>query len=138
MTVPVSPEMTASVLADFSRRMQMMEKRQKRVLVGLSFLVLIALGWPFVLYTIMAERPRESRVQGTSRPKTIEADLSRQSAEPAVESALASTKPAVDSAKLGLAPTTASTANWVRIAPPTTAATTIPAPPGAPSTRDTE
>jgi proteasome lid subunit RPN8/RPN11 len=62
VTIPVSAELTAAALADFSRRMQGMEKRQKRVLVALSFLVLIAMAWPFVLYTIMSDRPRETHV----------------------------------------------------------------------------
>ena len=54
--VPVSTEMTAAALADFSRRMQQMERRQKRVLVALPFLFLLMIAWPFILFTAMSEQ----------------------------------------------------------------------------------
>ena len=57
-TVPVSAEITAAALADFSRRMQKSEKRQKTLAVVLAFIALIALAWPLVLYTIFSENKR--------------------------------------------------------------------------------
>lgn len=61
VTVPLSPEISAAALADFSRRMQQSEKRQKTLLVVLAFLVLVALGWPFVLFTILSDSHRPTR-----------------------------------------------------------------------------
>jgi proteasome lid subunit RPN8/RPN11 len=58
--VPVSPEITAAALADFSRRMQRMEGRLKTLVVAVPIAALVALVWPFVLFTIMSDRASQA------------------------------------------------------------------------------
>ena len=58
VAVPVSPELAAAALADFSVRVAKIEKREKTLWVLIAFLTLATVAWPFVLYTIMAEKPR--------------------------------------------------------------------------------
>src|SRR5437764_661020 len=53
--------MRGAALADFSRRMQGLEERLKTLTVALPLLLLVAVAWPFVLFTAMTERrPRWS------------------------------------------------------------------------------
>ena len=65
VVIPVSPEVAAAALADFSVRVQKMEQRQKTVWVILALLAMVAVAWPFVLYTIMAEKPRRDVAPAT-------------------------------------------------------------------------
>lgn len=129
VTVPVSAELTAAALADFSRRMQGMEKRQKRVMVALSFLVLIAMGWPFVLYTIMSDRPRETRVPVAKM--NADADPSTRPLIPTTNQAAAPSTLPIAATTLPAVPTTAPVVAVIHPITPTTmeADTTQPAKP---------
>ena len=67
VTVPVSAEITAAALADFSRRMQKSEKRQKTLVVILAFMALVAVAWPFVLFSILSDSRRPIRATPSER-----------------------------------------------------------------------
>ncbi len=73
-TIPASAEVTAAALADFSRRMQRIERRLRTNAIVMPLLLLVALAWPFVLYTVMSERRAQwSPIRGANAveaPKT--------------------------------------------------------------------
>ena len=128
VTMPVSAEITAAALADFSRRVQGIEKRQKGMLISLVFLLLVALAWPFVLYTIMSERPRETRMTVPDKNKIDPDPATRPSLATIRPNATeVSTPPADDGTLLSSAPTSAPVATIIRPAPPATTQTAAPA-----------
>jgi proteasome lid subunit RPN8/RPN11 len=114
-TVPVSPEMTAAALGDFSRRIQDIERRQQRLMLILGILLLIILGYPFVLYTILNDRERP--VQHQANPQLKSEPIA--ATEPAAPS---STTRAIDAPASNPSPTTAPASQPI----PTTIPTTFP------------
>jgi proteasome lid subunit RPN8/RPN11 len=122
VTVPVSTEITAAALADFSRRMQQMERRQKRVMVALPFLFLLMVAWPFILFTAMSERGTPN---GTAMPVTVVPVATTTASKPAL--VINATQPTVT---VATPPVTQPIALAVHVPPATTSQvpTTVPVP----------
>lgn len=122
VTVPVSAEITAAALADFSRRMQRAEKRQRTIWVSMAFLSMIALGWPFVLFTILSENHRTTRASIPQRP----GDSAQSSVNHVLSLALPTTGPATLPSQATTRPMTATTdpltETFIHIMPATTQA----------------
>ncbi len=122
VTVPVSAEITAAALADFSRRMQKAEKRQRTIWVSMAFLAMIALGWPFVLFTILSENHRPTRASIPQRP----GDNALSSVNQVLSTALPTTGPATLPSQETTHPMTATTdpltETFIHITPATTQA----------------
>lgn len=118
VTMPVSAEISAAALADFSRRMQRMEQRQRAVVVAMPFVILIALAWPFVLFTILADRSGSGQPArgGPAKPETKLTELAPAAAATERSAVSAATVPAA-------APTTVNLVEAPSAAPTTQAAT---------------
>jgi proteasome lid subunit RPN8/RPN11 len=137
-TVPVSTEMTAAALADFSRRMQQMEKRQKRMMVAVPFLLLVMIAWPFILFTALSERRPSS-----SAPVPAPVGATTQAAEvhevvaataPATVPAIAATQATTQSVAIAASqPATNPVATVLRALPTTVHVTAATAPTPNPS-----
>jgi proteasome lid subunit RPN8/RPN11 len=55
-TIAVSAEITAAALADFSRRLQSIERRQRTARVLQVLFLIVALAWPFILFTVARDQ----------------------------------------------------------------------------------
>lgn len=75
-TIAVSAELTAAALADFSRRLQSIERRQRTARVLQVLFLIVALAWPFILFTVARDQlARIVRFTSTPAPAAGPSDL---------------------------------------------------------------
>lgn len=82
-TIAVSAELTAAALADFSRRLQSIERRQRTARVLQVLFLIVALAWPFILFTVARDQlARIVRFTTTTAPAAGPTDLAGGTAVP--------------------------------------------------------
>ena len=146
---------TFAALGELTNRLKTLEKRSRSLIVGIALLALLALAWPFVLYTIMAGSQHPMPANSSPRQQVSDAAppaTGSPTTGPVLASATISPSPVVDRVSDKMQPATLPVITPVSasgtaappapdIAPKATSEVALPkpiaaAPSPAPATRD--